>query len=91
MLINHLSVVWTSICGLFDRSFSLKTRLNSESIQELNTNKQKSLSVFGRLWHLTQQNYWLAASQASIQSLYTSTGSERSEGVIKDKTDITLN
>lgn len=30
-------------------------------------------------------DYWLAASQASIQSLYTSTGSERSEKWMKDK------
>lgn len=32
------------------------------------------------------EGYWLAASQASIQSLYTSTGSDRSEEQrIKDK------
>lgn len=35
------------------------------------------------------EGYWLAASQASIQSLYTSTGSDRSEEqCIKDKKNV---
>lgn len=61
--------------------------MSSYVIQRVGCNRSRtrtSASPWPWCW-----DYWLAASQASIQSLYTSTGSERSEGKrIKEKRNL---